>query len=260
MSDLSRADKMLLKLGYIKDVENMCYTSYCKADRNEKIFVDYVMRNITKYNEHGNVITPSADELSAAWEKVAEHRKDELTMDNEKSLKFDSKKEDTTIRDSGERTEYATGAVRDCKEGKGRCDLMPLDVASNIMEDYVLEQINWFKNRSDVTFLIDAIKWSCRGEVFDSIPDMLLNVSKHFEAGAKKYGEYNWQKGIPVHSYIDSAVRHYLKYRDGWEDEPHDRAFAWNIMCCIWTIQHHPELDDYTDKKNENRCEGESNE
>ena len=31
-----------------------------------------------------------------------------------------------TIKDSGDRTEFATGAVRDMREGKGRCDLMPL--------------------------------------------------------------------------------------------------------------------------------------
>lgn len=36
---------------------------------------------------------------------------------------------DTTphIKDSGERREFQTGAVRDIQEGKGRCDLMPLD-------------------------------------------------------------------------------------------------------------------------------------
>lgn len=32
------------------------------------------------------------------------------------------------LKDSGERREFGTGAVRDIQEGKGRCDLMPLDV------------------------------------------------------------------------------------------------------------------------------------
>ena len=75
---------------------------------------------------------------------------------------------------------------------------------------------------------------------------MLLEVSIHFEEGAKKYGENNWQKGIPVHCYIDSAVRHYLKYLRGDKDEPHDRAFCWNLMCAIWTCKHKPELNDYS--------------
>ena len=74
---------------------------------------------------------------------------------------------------------------------------------------------------------------------------MLLETAKHFEQGAKKYGDYNWQKGIPVKSYIDSAVRHYLKHLRGDADERHDRAFVWNILCCIWTCKHKPELNDY---------------
>ena len=34
------------------------------------------------------------------------------------------------IKDSGERREFQSGAVRDIQEGKGRCDLLPLDVVS----------------------------------------------------------------------------------------------------------------------------------
>ena len=85
------------------------------------------------------------------------------------------------------------------------------------------------------------------------MPTLILEVAKHFEEGAKKYGEYNWQKGIPTHCYIDSAVRHYLKWLRGDNDEPHDRAFCWNILCCIWTCQNKPELNDYA-KSNDDRC------
>jgi hypothetical protein len=77
---------------------------------------------------------------------------------------------------------------------------------------------------------------------------MLLEVAKHFEDGAKKYGENNWQKGIPVRCYIDSAVRHYMKYSRGDTDEPHDRAFCWNLLCAIWTCKHMPELNDYKEE------------
>ena len=79
---------------------------------------------------------------------------------------------------------------------------------------------------------------------------MFLQVAIHFEEGAKKYGENNWQKGIPVHCYIDSAVRHYLKFLRGDMDERHDRAFVWNILCCIWTCVNKPELNDYRKKEN----------
>lgn len=69
--------------------------------------------------------------------------------------------------------------------------------------------------------------------------------SIHFEQGAQKYGENNWQKGIPVHCYIDSAIRHYLKYKRGDDDERHDRAFVWNILCAIWTCKEMPQLNGY---------------
>ena len=73
------------------------------------------------------------------------------------------------------------------------------------------------------------------------MPTMLLEVSKHMEEGAKKYGERNWEKALPVSCFIDSAVRHYLKLLRGDDDEPHDRAFCWNMLCCLWTIRHKSE-------------------
>ena len=32
------------------------------------------------------------------------------------------------IKDSGHRKEFESGAVRDCADGRGRCDLLPLDI------------------------------------------------------------------------------------------------------------------------------------
>lgn len=168
------------------------------------------------------------------------------------------------IKDSGERRQFfdADGnpmAVRDIQEGKGRCDLLPLDVITRIFpmqhnRHRVIVYINDFMNTSSTSSLVNALDWFCRiHQPTWNIPTMLLEVSKHFEEGAKKYGEYNWQKGIPTHCYIDSAVRHYLKWLRGDEDEPHDRAFVWNILCCIWTCIHKPELNDYKkSEENEN--------
>jgi hypothetical protein len=47
-----------------------------------------------------------------------------------------------------------------------------------------------------------------------------------------------------VHIFIDSGVRHYLKYLRGDKDEPHDRAFIWNMLGAIWTHENKPELID----------------
>lgn len=158
------------------------------------------------------------------------------------------------IVDSGTRREFDTGAVRDIQEGKGRCDLLPLGVVASIYQmkaerdGYVLFAIDGFIHTGNPKFLADALEHF----LLDHTPfgdaewaTLFLEVSKHFEEGAKKYGEYNWQKGIPVKCYIDSAVRHYLKWRRGDKDERHDRAFCWNILCGIWTCINKPELNEY---------------
>jgi hypothetical protein len=158
------------------------------------------------------------------------------------------------IKDSGDRTLFDTGAVRDMREGKGRCDLMPLEVVGEITMNPIIECIAGFQNTGKTQCLYNAL-WLFADRAYCDQTDenrtstqnyatMLLEVAKHFEEGAKKYGENNWQKGIPVHCYIDSAIRHYLKWRRGDKDEPHDRAFVWNIMCCIWEV-------DYRVKKEE---------
>lgn len=146
------------------------------------------------------------------------------------------------IKDSGERREFDTGAVRDIQEGKGRCDLMPLQVVGHCLHNPTLAYIHIFQESGNADALYDALS-ACG--VFHDYHTLFLEVAKHFEEGAKKYGEYNWQKGIPTHYYIDSAVRHYLKWLRGDKDEPHDRAFCWNILCCIWTCIYKPELNDY---------------
>ena len=63
----------------------------------------------------------------------------------------------------------------------------------------------------------------------------LLRLAKHYEAGAIKYGERNWEKGIPIESFLDSALRHLLKYMDGQKDEDHLCAAAWNLLGAMWT-------------------------
>ena len=149
-----------------------------------------------------------------------------------------------TIKDSGERRSFSTGAVRDIQEGKGRPVLMPLRVAAKLMDsltekDYVLQELAMFVQYKTTTNLYNALTAFATLAYGYSTETMLLEVSKHFEEGARKYGDNNWQKGSPVECYMDSAIRHYLKYKRGDKDEPHDRAFVWNVMCCIWEVDYH---------------------
>lgn len=105
-----------------------------------------------------------------------------------------------TIKDSGNRRTFESGAQRDMSEGKGRMDLLP---------------------------------WAA-----------ILEVSKHCENGAKKYGEHNVDKGLPLHSFCDSGARHLAKFMDGQTDEPHLLAAAWNLLWAIQMTLKHPEQCD----------------
>ena len=149
------------------------------------------------------------------------------------------------VLDSGARREFETGAVRDMSEGKGRCDLLPLDVVALVIHSEVVEHIELFKQRGgNPKHIIDAISEFCKEEKID-VHTAILEASIQFEDGAKKYGENNWQKGMPASVYIDSGTRHYLKHRRGDVDEPHNRAFVWNMLTAFWTVKNKPELNNY---------------
>ena len=172
--------------------------------------------------------------------------------------------EERKILDSGNRREFISGAVRDIAEGKGRCDLLPLDVIADFYSyfDYkskckkyltasvCLNEIDKFVRDGDYEAILEALVFfrhtffveNCESQF--NFAGMVLEVSKHYEEGAKKYAERNWEKGIPAHCYVDSGVRHLIKWADNWEDEPHDRAFVWNMLGLLWTVKHRPDLND----------------
>lgn len=71
---------------------------------------------------------------------------------------------------------------------------------------------------------------------FDLLPMYaMFLIAKHYEAGAVRYGDENWRKGIPLRRYFNSAMRHMAKGMLGMTDEPHFVAACWNLMCLIET-------------------------
>lgn len=71
---------------------------------------------------------------------------------------------------------------------------------------------------------------------FDLIsPIALTRLARHYENGAKKYGDRNWEKGQPLSRYLDSALRHLCGILHGKTDEDHAAAAAWNIFAFIHT-------------------------
>lgn len=214
-----------------------------------------------------------------------------------------------TVKDSGKRREFKSGAVRDMQRGKGRCDLLPLAELSTLIDMMDIERdfiqtiislenhpdswifryfnnaINELNIAKDTNIVVEIEKISCdiidnlymalelflvrfykydecylyreldfsdiESECLSGIMEKyyateainralysaILDLAKHFEAGASKYGDNNWRKGIPINVFIDSAIRHFCKFMRGDTDEPHDIAFMWNVICCIWTIK-----------------------
>ena len=87
-----------------------------------------------------------------------------------------------------------------------------------------------------------------------SIPwEAILRLSRHYEAGAKKYQRFNYRKGINLSSYIDSACRHLAKYQCGCDDEDHLAACAFNVLGAMLTEEIQPELIDLPLRKGKNR-------
>lgn len=70
-------------------------------------------------------------------------------------------------------------------------------------------------------------------------PFAIKRLAKHYENGAKKYADRNWEKGIPFSRYVDSAKRHLDQFVMGMENEDHLAAAVWNLCC----IMHHQELN-----------------
>jgi hypothetical protein len=71
---------------------------------------------------------------------------------------------------------------------------------------------------------------------YDLIPAYALSrLARHYENGAKKYGDRNWEKGQPLARYLDSMIRHAYKFLGGSRDEDHLAAVAWNALAYIET-------------------------
>jgi hypothetical protein len=95
------------------------------------------------------------------------------------------------FKDSGERQQFDTGAVRDAQEGKGRYDLLQVLA--------------------------------------------LRRVAVVLERGAVKYDARNWEKGMPLSRFVDSALRHLMQYVEGRRDEDHAAHAAWNLLSLVQT-------------------------
>ena len=158
------------------------------------------------------------------------------------------------------------GAKREIKKGKGRMDLIPLDVLKRINETYYnimnpsnsyvpvpifVDNIDVNDTLVDEEYLKTIIYITCmqygksdnRGDIrkfYSLLPLMLIDLSKQFEKGAEVYGERNCQMGLPNKSFIDSGLRHTCQWMAGQTDECHHIAAIWNLWMYDWNTHNEP--------------------
>lgn len=183
------------------------------------------------------------------------------------------------LMDTGNRTDLGSGGLRDINPENGRCDLLPASAISQYMANtglvtkldcnskpslikafcYIMQFMDW----GDTQFLNEALTCIQTYHWYKDAPyteerfvfgdlvfaKAMLDLSVHYKNGALKYAERNWEKGIPLHSFMDSAIRHLCKEILDWKDEPHDIAVMWNLYGAIWTLQHYPHLNDLPNYK-----------
>lgn len=159
-------------------------------------------------------------------------------------------------KDSGARTEFPGGSLRDCGVGKGRYDLIPWEVVvlwsrAALTRDETKKELEHCLN--------GAFAWLHRQDTLDAIVDLLAAVADHaegprkatgllglqwslierwaqlMERGAEKYGEHNWEIGQPLTRFWDSGIRHFYQWYFGLnKEEDHLAAIYYNFGAIIW--------------------------
>jgi len=67
---------------------------------------------------------------------------------------------------------------------------------------------------------------------FDLLPFFgLRRAALQMQLGAQKYDDRNWEKGMNLSWFADSASRHLGLFIAGFDDEPHLDAAIWNLLC-----------------------------
>jgi hypothetical protein len=162
---------------------------------------------------------------------------------------------------------------RDPKTGKGRFDLIPEEVFGPLFdrvhklettEPYTVDCtpasiLNDIANENmlDAIIKITILKYYNTDSAIDAMCcqieagafleccwDMFLDLAIHFQKGAEHYGERNCQKGIPLWSFKDSAMRHAAQTFAGKTDEPHIISVVWNCWMAAWTVITSDKKDD----------------
>lgn len=77
-------------------------------------------------------------------------------------------------------------------------------------------------------------------------PIGLRAVAAACAEGAAKYGDFNWEKGMPANDMLNHAIRHLYMFLGGDRSEDHLGHACWNVMGAIHSLEVWPELNEGT--------------
>lgn len=156
------------------------------------------------------------------------------------------------LKDGGKRTTFESGAMREIDEAKGRCDLVNNKVWGKLVEDVTYSWLENFVRSGDKSFIYYTLHRVIDKYYNGDYETAYLELAKHYAEGSKKYADRNMEKGLPWHSCVDSALRHYTKLRRGDVDEPHLPAVLWNLLTLLFMVDNRPEMNDLPIENKEN--------
>jgi len=152
----------------------------------------------------------------------------------------------TDVVTTGEKTTYESGAVRDNRAGKGRYDLISCAALQALARQRsACHDVPWVKRTwSAIALLCVWGQTRSRAALENSMSYMqqaarergmgiLAPLAKRLEDGAKVYSDRNWEKGMPLSQFYDSALRHLDQLLSGDGAEDHLGAAMFNVMALL---------------------------
>jgi hypothetical protein len=75
-------------------------------------------------------------------------------------------------------------------------------------------------------------------------PIGLRAVAEACAEGAEKYGDFNWEQGMPANDILNHALRHIYEFLGGDRSENHLGHAAWNLLAAIHSLKAWPALNE----------------
>lgn len=134
-------------------------------------------------------------------------------------------------KDGIEITTFASGAFR-CATGR-RYDLMSESVTNMVMCNSAMSKLVSLLLRMDKLGSVGMLYITLQDALDKHNSEILDLYAKALDEGACKYGERNWEKGIPESDLVNHAIAHAIKLDACDTSEDHASHLVWNVLTII---------------------------